>query len=108
MKINDKAKVHRYNNAVKRKLRNNHITLCAGDDGSYHLEIIHYDSKYAGEPVILHTVQRNVLRISLLRMSRETLEAFVLNAVELLNIQEITKPAVLRKIRQEADNTFTI
>jgi hypothetical protein len=89
MKIDDKAKVHRYNNAIKRKLNNNHVTLCSDDDGSYHLEVVNYDNKFAMQPCIVHQVKREVVRISHFRMNKETLEAFILNAIELLNMEEL-------------------
>ena len=85
MQLNDTSKrVVRYNNAIKRKYHNKHVVLCRGEDDTYDLEIINLDKDFANEPCIEHKVEKGIVRISHLRMSKETLVAFLLNAIELL------------------------
>jgi len=86
MQLDDTSKkVIRYNNAIKRKYHNKNVVLGRLEDGSYYLEIINLDKEFANEPCIGHKVEKGIVRISHLRMSKETLEAFVINAIELLN-----------------------
>jgi len=86
-KINDKSRViFRYNDAIKRKFKNKSVTIVNHDDETFTLEILNLLSKEeANEPAIVHQVEKGVLRVSALRMSKETLEAVVLNGIEILN-----------------------
>ena len=85
-----KTNVYRYSNAVRRKLNNEHVSLRWEKDGSYCLEVLTYDNMAAPDPGSMDEDKRNVTQLNVLTMNKETLEAFVLNAVELLNIVEVT------------------
>ena len=89
MQLDDTSKkVFRYPNAIKRKFENKQVTLIKLEDDTYHLEVINLDKKFASEPVVCHKTEKGVIRISAFRMSKETLEAFVINAIELLNRED--------------------
>jgi hypothetical protein len=85
-----KANVYRYNNAVRRKLNNECVSLRWEKDGSYCLEVLTYDNMATPDSGSMDEDKRHVTQLSALTMNKETLQAFVLNAVELLNIVEVT------------------
>lgn len=90
MQLNDTSKkVFIYPNAIKRKYKNKQVTLYKQDDNTYYLEAVNFDEHFANEPAVCHKTERGKLRISAFRMSRETLEAFIINAIELLNRKSI-------------------
>jgi DNA polymerase III alpha subunit len=85
MELQDKSKmVFRYPNAIKRKYKNKQVTICKLSDGTYHFEAVNFDKEFANEPAVGHETKKGVIRISAFRMSKETLEAFIINAIELL------------------------
>ena len=90
MQFDDASKkVFRYPNAIKRKFENKQVVLVKLEDGTYHLEVINLDKEFANEPAVCHKTEKGVIRISAFRMSKETLEAFVINAIELLNMEAV-------------------
>ena len=90
MQLDDTSKkVFRYPNAIKRKFENKQVILVKLEDGTYHLETINLDKEFANEPAVCHKTEKGVIRISAFRMSKETLEAFVINAIELLNMEAV-------------------
>lgn len=90
MQLDDNSKkVFRYPNAIKRKYENKQVVIAKLEDGTYHLEVINFDKEFANEPAVCHKTEKGVIRISAIRMSKETLEAFVVNAIELLNMQDV-------------------
>lgn len=90
MQLDDTSKkVFRYSNAIKRKFENKQVNLIKLEDGTYYLETINLDKKFANKPAVCHKTEKGVIRISAFRMSKETLEAFVINAIELLEMENV-------------------
>ena len=82
-------KVFIYPNAIKRKYENKQVTIVNLKDGTYQLEAINLDREFANEPAVSHLTERGVIRVSEFRMSKETLEAFILNAIDILNNEDV-------------------
>jgi DNA polymerase III alpha subunit len=90
MQLDDTSKkVFRYPNAIKRKFDNKQVILVKLEDGTYQLEAVNFDKEFANEPAVCHKTEKGVIRISAFRMSKETLRAFVINAIELLNMDAV-------------------
>jgi len=90
MQLDDTSKkVFIYPNAIKRKFENKQVIIAKLEDGTYYLEAINLDKEFANEPAVCHKTEKGVIRISAFRMSKETLEAFVINAIELLDRETV-------------------
>ena len=85
-------KIITYKNAIKLKLKNKKVSISHDKKtDTFQLEVVNYD-KYANEPVVMHECLRGVIRISGLKMTRETFEAFIYAGVRILE----TQPDVIR------------
>ena len=86
MELYDRSKkVFRYSNAIKRKFDNKQVAICRLKDNGYLLEVINLNRKFANEPAIYHRIERGIVRVSSFFLTKETLEAIVINAIELLD-----------------------
>jgi hypothetical protein len=85
MEENKKCKlITHYNNAVVRKFHNKKVAVLDMEDGTYGIEIKNFDKENANTPCITHKVERGVVRVSSMRLSKETLEAIIINYLELI------------------------
>ena len=90
MTIIDKCKIiFRYHNAVKRKYKNKQVVIADMQDGSYQIEVVNLDKHYANDPCVSHRTEKGIVRLSAMRCSRETLEAIVLNGIEILHKEQV-------------------
>jgi hypothetical protein len=85
--IDNTKKIWHYPNAVKRKYHNKQVILVDLKDGSFQIEIVNYDKENCKEPCVMHSVIRDKVRVSSIRLSKETLIAILLNVFELGLVQ---------------------
>jgi hypothetical protein len=83
--IDNSKKVWYYTNAVKRKYHNKQVILVELEDGTFTLDIINYDKEYCNEPCVIHSVIKDKVRVSCIRLSKETLIGILLNSIELID-----------------------
>ena len=87
MNLIDKCKkVFKYPNAIKRKYNNKQVTVCKNKDDSFCIEILNYDKENALYPCVSHDTVRGCVRVSTIQVSKETLEAIIINAIELYTL----------------------
>lgn len=84
MELIDKSKkVMIYNDAILRKYHNKKVAVIDLKDNSYILQFTNLDKDLANVPCSGHYVKKGIIRIDEMRLSRESLEALIINAIEL-------------------------
>jgi len=73
----------RFNNAMERKYNNKKVALVDLKDNSYVIEIRNFDKENADKPCLSHNVTKGVVRVSPIRLTKETIEAIILNYLEI-------------------------
>lgn len=76
-------KTTNWKNAVERRYHNKRVSLSKTEIG-YLLETTICSKDHADEPCSQHAGIKGVIGINQIHISRETLEAFILNAMDLL------------------------